>query len=127
METLVQKKWNEILDFIKNEYGISNVSYKTWISNLYVKKVEDNIVYITSDDNNITDNFNHINSKYGIFIQTAINELTDGEYNIKFDNESEDVKTETIRTIQKVNHNQGLSLNPDYTFDNFVVSKCDGS
>ncbi|MBR4343644.1 MAG: chromosomal replication initiator protein DnaA [Lachnospiraceae bacterium] len=123
MDHIVQEKWDEILEFIKTEYGITNVSYKTWISNLYVKKVQDNTVYITSDDTNITDNFSHISSKYGIFIQTAINELTDGDYNIKFDNESDsDITPVGVKDI-KINHNQGLPLNPDYTFDNFVVSK----
>jgi chromosomal replication initiator protein len=123
VDNIVQKKWNEILEFIKNEYGISNVSYKTWISSLYIKKIEDNTVYITSDDSNITENFNHISSKYGIFIQTAINEVTEGDYNIKFDNVTEDTVSAGPVVNVKVPHNQGLPLNPDYTFDNFVVSK----
>ena len=123
MKNIVQEKWEDILEFIKTEYGISKVSFITWISKLYVKKVEDNVVYITSDDSNITSNFTHIRTKYGMFIQTAIQEITDTEYEIKFDNENETSSTSHQEVSQKVSHNQGLPLNPDYTFDNFVVSK----
>ena len=42
VKNIVQEKWEEILEFIKTEYGISKVSFITWISKLYVKRVEDN-------------------------------------------------------------------------------------
>ncbi len=123
MDNIVQEKWDEILEFIKNEYNITNVSYKTWISDLKVKRVEDNIVYITSDNSNITDNFSHIRAKYGLFIQTAIREITEEDFDIKFDNEAETPVKAVSGVSTKSINNQGLPLNPDYTFDNFVVSK----
>ncbi|MBR5179870.1 MAG: chromosomal replication initiator protein DnaA [Lachnospiraceae bacterium] len=124
MGNSVQEKWDEILEFAKHEYNIPNVSFNTWIKDLYIKKVEDNIVYITSDNNNITSNFNYISNKYGIFIKTAIQEMTDIEYDIKFENETDNTNTvKTGVTASKIIHNEGLPLNPDYTFDNFVVSK----
>jgi chromosomal replication initiator protein len=124
MSNLVQEKWDEILDFAKQEYNISNVSFNTWIKDLYVKKVEDNIVYITSDNNNITSNFNHISAKYGFLLKTAIQEMTECAYDIKFESETDSVSTvKASSDSSKVIHNQGLPLNPDYTFDNFVVSK----
>ena len=124
MGNSVQEKWDEILEFAKHEYNIPNVSFNTWIKDLYIKKVEDNIVYITSDNNNITSNFNYISNKYGIFIKTAIQEMTDIEYDIKFENETDNTNTvKTGITASKIIHNEGLPLNPDYTFDNFVVSK----
>ncbi|MCR5727986.1 MAG: chromosomal replication initiator protein DnaA [Lachnospiraceae bacterium] len=126
MKNLVMDKWDEILEFARSEYNISNVSFNTWIKDLYVKKVEDNIVYITSDNSNITSNFNHISTKYGLFLKTAIQEITDSEFDIKFDNNDEDADNDKKSTSSsKVSHtgNEGLPLNPDYTFDNFVVSK----
>ncbi|MCR5205940.1 MAG: chromosomal replication initiator protein DnaA [Lachnospiraceae bacterium] len=124
MSNTVQEKWDEILDFARQEYNISNVSFNTWIKDLYVKKVEDNTVYITSDNSNITSNFNHISTKYGLFIKTAIHEITDTEYDIKFENETDTIGTvSSSAASSKVIHNEGLPLNPDYTFDNFVVSK----
>ena len=123
VKNIVQEKWEEILEFIKTEYGISKVSFITWISKLYVKRVEDNIVYITSDDSNITSNFTHIRTKYGMFIQTAIQEITDTEYEIKFETDNEPAVPFHHEVSNKAPQNQGLPLNPDYTFDNFVVSK----
>jgi len=123
VKNIVQEKWDDILEFIKTEYGITKVSYETWIRDLYVRHVEDNTVYITSDNSNITDNFIHIRSKYGLFIQTAIREITECDYNISFDTGSEPVVDHSRSTVVKNIHNQGLPLNPDYTFDNFVVSK----
>ena len=121
----VQEKWDEILNFFKIEYRITDVSFNTWIKDLYVQKVEDNIVYITSDNSTITSNFNHISNRYGVFIRTSIREFTDNnDYEIKFVNENESVNTKKTQTDPSKNtHNQGLPLNPDYTFDNFVVSK----
>ena len=124
MSSQVQDRWDEILEFTRKEYSIPNVSFNTWIKDLYVKKVDDNVVYITSDTNNITANFSHISTKYGFFLKTAIQEITECEYDIKFDNEAESETTSKASSdSSKVIHNEGLPLNPDYTFDNFVVSK----
>ena len=50
--------------------------------------------------------------------------MTDIEYDIKFENETDNTNTvKTGVTASKIIHNEGLPLNPDYTFDNFVVSK----
>ena len=124
MNNEVQEKWDEILDFFRTEYNIRDVSFNTWIKDLYVKKVEDNIVYITSDDSNITSNFNHISTKYGMFIKTAIREITDNDYEISFENGNESIgSVKSHSDPSRITHNEGLPLNPDYTFDNFVVSK----
>ena len=29
---LIQSKWDEILEYIKNEYNLSDISFNTWIS-----------------------------------------------------------------------------------------------
>ena len=68
MDNIVQEKWDEILEFIKNEYNITNVSYKTWISDLKVKRVEDNIVYI----NNTFKHTNEIKCKYNDIVFALI-------------------------------------------------------
>ena len=124
MNNEVQEKWDEILDFFRTEYDISNVSFNTWIKDLYIKDIEDNIIYITSDDKNITSNFSHISNKYGLLLKTAINEVMDADYEIKFMN-TDDESVPIIKQTASATHrgNLGLPLNPDYTFDNFVVSK----
>ena len=41
--TLIEK-WPEILNTFKQDYDISDVSFKTWIKPLQVKSFEDNVV-----------------------------------------------------------------------------------
>ena len=43
---IVVKKWDEIIHKLKIEYGLSDVSFKTWISPLQVYEVVDSVVYI---------------------------------------------------------------------------------
>ena len=55
MEELV-KKWEEILEYLKNEYAISDVSYNSWLKPLELFQIEDNKLFITynGDQNNMT-------------------------------------------------------------------------
>ena len=43
---LVLENWDEIIQRLKIEHGLSDVSFKTWIAPLEVYKVEDSVVYI---------------------------------------------------------------------------------
>ena len=40
MYNLVVEKWEEILNFFKNEYDIANVSFISWIKPLQIHSVE---------------------------------------------------------------------------------------
>ena len=42
----VTKKWDEIIEKLKIEHGLSDVSFNTWIAPLEVYAVEDSTVYI---------------------------------------------------------------------------------
>lgn len=127
MEHPVTEKWQEILEFIKNEYNITKVSFNTWISNLVVSKEEDGVVYLSfnyDDDESLDSNINYINNKYGKFIKTAIEEITNIKYEISFVTSRENSNSAAqVKNKKTDSTNSGLPLNPDYTFDNFVVSK----
>lgn len=123
MANVIEEKWDEILNFLKTEYNISGVSFKMWLEKLCVNKVEDNIVYLSSTDSSIAENYDHIKRKYGNFIKTSIQEITDLECDIRFETGSETEVNKASAAKQDPAYNVGLPLNPDYTFDNFVVSK----
>ena len=79
METVIKEKWNDILDYLKNEYSINQVCYDTWLLNLKPHSVseEDNIITICIDDEKIGKNSKeYIQNKYGMFIQVSIEVLT---------------------------------------------------
>ena len=42
---LVLENWDEIIQRLKIEHGLSDVSFKTWIAPLEVYKVEDSVVF----------------------------------------------------------------------------------
>ena len=42
----VVEKWDEILQIVKTEHDLSDVSFKTWLKPLTVYQVEGNIVTI---------------------------------------------------------------------------------
>ena len=43
---IVEEKWMEIIEHLRVEHELSNVSFTTWIKPLKVYKVIDNSVYI---------------------------------------------------------------------------------
>ena len=43
---LVREKWNEIIQKLKIEHGLSDVSFKTWIAPLEIYDVTESAVYI---------------------------------------------------------------------------------
>ena len=55
---LVQQKWNEILEAVQKEYQIQDISYKTWIKPLKIDHIENNTIYIlTQEDSDLGINF----------------------------------------------------------------------
>ena len=50
MKDLILAKWNDILNILENEHGISHIMIHTWIEPLKIYSVEDNKVYFTLDE-----------------------------------------------------------------------------
>jgi len=119
----IKEHWNDILTYMKKEYKITDVSYKTWLMNLYFHDIDENILTV-SIDNTLGENaLDFIRNKYGIFLKTAIAELTNEEYEIDFKLKSEIEEQEKKESREKIvdSSNKINYLNDNYTFDNFVV------
>ena len=80
---LIQSKWDEILEYIKNEYNLSDISFNTWIKPLKFHSVENNkvIIIIPFDQSHSK---NYISSKYSLPIKVSITEVTGMEYDVEF-------------------------------------------
>lgn len=118
----ISEKWEEIKQIVKKEYGISEVSYKTWIMPLKIHSVEDNIVKIVipSDQAHIVD---YLTNKYKIYFQVSISEMFDNDYEVSFLLEK-DIKGNEDNSDEKIIYNINYSnanLNAKYNFDTFVV------
>lgn len=124
MKQVIKEKWDDILEYMKKEYNISDVSFKTWIQNLKFYDLEENIITITVEDNLLGDNaIDFIRNKYGLFIKTAIAEVTNEDYEIKFVHQSYINELEKKEEAEKSGNKIAKVgfLNNKYTFDNFVV------
>ncbi len=118
---IVEQKWNEIIEKLKVEYGLTNVSFNTWIKPLKVHEVKNNTVYILCD---LKASIDHIKHKYLLPLHVCIAEVTDEEYEIEFicedDIVTEEKKEENNRIKTII---EQANLNHKYTFDTFVVGK----
>lgn len=130
---IVEEKWPEIIEKLKVEYCLTNISYTTWILPMKIYNVTDNIVFISV---NLKGSIEHVKYKYSLPLKVCIAEVTGIEYEIEFvsedelPDEQEDLhipthpeeseKTKSVKRRRKTIIEKA-NLNPKYTFDTFVV------
>ncbi len=139
MYELVVEKWPEILRFLKTEFDISDISFKSWIAPLKIYSVRNGIVTLLVNDAEMID---FIKRKYSSMLKASIIEITAEDFNVEFATEkdlktleqqqqSEDSENSSPSSSNSSSRNQqnnfllekkkAANLNPNYTFDNFVV------
>lgn len=119
MEAILQK-WEQILDTVREEHELTKVSFDTWLKPLEICSVEDKKLYILVPGEQV--GLNYISKRYELPLKVAIAEITGIEYELVF------VLTEQAKALRNANKKQANSeitehsnLNPNYTFDTFVV------
>lgn len=118
---IIIEKWDEILETVKKEHELSDVSFKTWLKPLKIHKIEDLVVTILVPSQQV--GLNYISKKYALPLKVAISELTGADYDIRFVL-PEDIQDEEKEKVVSTNFNMNkemANLNPKYTFDTFVV------
>ena len=123
---IVAEKWDEIIHKLKIEYGLSNVSFRTWIEPLEVYNISDSTVYILVP---LKSSVDYINQKYLLPFQVCIAEITGQEFEVKFitvdESQNINVKnqddTHNKKNVTQNSIFEQANLNPKYTFDTFVV------
>lgn len=131
MYNLVVSKWDDILEILKKEHDIMDVSFNTWIKPLDVYSVEDNVITLLVPDENIGTSYLH--KKYYLPLKVVIQEVTGEMLDLQFLHKSEiKVKKSTTPSsmdsapsnseeTSNIDLKIAANLNPNYTFDNFVV------
>ena len=121
----VIEKWNEILQMVKEEHGLTDVSFNTWIKPLEVFAIDGNTLYILVPSEQM--GLSYINKKYYLPLKVAVIEVTGIEYDIKFilpdQAQSMNFKESKSAPVEPATPVKGdhSNLNPNYTFDTFVV------
>ena len=125
MMNTVKEKWPEIIEHLRVEHELSNVSFNTWIQPLKVYDVVDNTVFILV---NMNASVEYIEKKYQLPLKVCIAETTGTEYDVVFISEDDDrlneiqtMAIEANQTKKSKSAAEKAGLNPKYTFDTFVV------
>ena len=120
---IVAEKWDEILQTVKIEYDLSDISFNTWIKPLKLYSVEGNVVTILVPSEQV--GLNYINKRYKLPLQVVICEymgienIDDCEINFIL---SDDIKKKAPKkAVSNDTRFEEANLNPRYTFDTFVV------
>jgi chromosomal replication initiator protein len=117
----IESSWDSIKENIRKEYNISDVAYSTWIEPLKYGGIKsNNVIVIIPSDKSLS--LSYIEKKYKDFFNVTIAEMTETNYDVIFMLENSAEKTETIKENPIYNINsENANLNPEYTFDTFVV------
>ena len=121
----VEEKWPQIIENLRVEHELSNVSFSTWIKPLKVYDVINNTVFIMV---NMNSSVEYIEKKYLLPLKVCIAEITGEEYEVSFISEDDDrlneIQNMAVEASQKKRTKsvaERAGLNPKYTFDTFVV------
>ena len=120
MEKVIEK-WDQILNTVKKEHEISDISFDTWMRPLEVYAIEDNTLYILAPFEQMA--LSYIQKKYYLPLKVAIGEVIGEEYDIQFILPEHAKSLNIKKPVKKVASLNGSNsnLNPNYTFETFVV------
>ena len=120
--------WDNIMQLLETQYGISNIIIKTWISTLMLHRVEGKKAYFYVDNKRGIHGVKYLQNKcYDSFLLSAIREcLNDADIDIVIDVYENIVNQDKVPQSPSDDYYYEsqvakMGLNPKYTFENFVV------
>ncbi len=129
MFNFLTQKWEEILDFFKKEFELTDVSFKIWIEPLKVHSVNNGVVTLLVKDDIMMD---YLQKKYYKPLKFSIQEITGEQLDLQFvhENNADSINTSSDNLYKASYGNAApmlnakrleANLNANYTFDNFVI------
>ena len=114
----------ELLEKMKNELQpeLTKISFDTWINTLDINSIEGNHIVFTARSEFHKD---FIENRYKDLILNTLSFITNKKWTLSVINLEKEKKSEE-ETTQVVNNTKkptNVSLNPKYTFENFVVGE----
>ena len=128
LQTLIDK-WDLILSTFKEEHEIIDVSFKTWIKPLKIYKLDGNVLTLTFsslDDDSSADERSiiYVEKRYLKHLTCTICEVMNKEYSVIIMSSAEKKEDELKKKTSSVSTTNNIAtqnLNPNYTFDTFVI------
>lgn len=123
MKNQIKDKWNEIITYLKEEYLVNGVLFRTWIEPLEIISYTNGTLVIAIDESKQGDIINLIDKKYKIPLQVAIEVKTGEQVDIVFKYKSE-IENGGVSSYnkEKILTEKYPFWNSGHTFDSFVVS-----
>lgn len=118
---LIYEKWDEILEYMRTDLELSNLSFNTWIKPLKIHSVDNNVLRILVEVDGAVE---YLEKKYKIALQASIIEIIDQMYEIEFVTKQQaEIEELPIKKTSNLMNEviERANLNPKYTFDTFVV------
>ena len=122
MKELIESKWQEILETLIKDYGVTKVASTTWIEPLTIQSVtDDTITFYTTHGARGIEFIQH--KYYDLYLAMAIQQVTEKKYKILFTGvmQPEQAPVPANKDKSPVSNGNMGNLNPRYTFDTFVV------
>ncbi len=122
MEELKQK-WDIILQTLKEEYDIQDISFKTWIKPIKIYSVSGNKITLLISEEAM--GISYIEKKYLTPLTVTICEVMKREYEVTLISAKEKEAAESSKkkkeTVSAAKSSSLQNLNPNYTFETFVI------
>ncbi len=120
---LLKEQWPAILERVKEDNDLSNVTFTTWLEPLEIHNVDNNTITFIVPSGSM--GINILNRKYSNMLKAAIQHVTSIDFDIRFvtpdaADDTEDIPAKSIASELK-DALERAHLNPKYTFDTFVV------
>jgi chromosomal replication initiator protein len=125
---IIRENWDEILEIMKKEHDISPVAFNTWVKPLTVYSVNGHTITVLINDG-LAQMSSYIKKKFEQPLKVTISEYFNEVYDVNLTTSEELDKLNAAPVIQPekkpavVNTTTNKTLNPNYTFDTFVVGK----
>ena len=128
LQTLIDK-WDLILSTFKEEHEIIDVSFKTWIKPLKIYKLDGDVLTLTfsslDDDSSVDErSIIYVEKRYLKHLTCTICEVMNKEYSVIIMSSAEKKEDELKKKTSSVSTTNNIAtqnLNPNYTFDTFVI------
>ena len=123
MENEIKDKWSEIITYLRDEYLINGVLFRTWIEPLEVISLKNDTLVISINEETQGDILDLIDKRYKIPFQVAIEVKTGKQLDIRFVYKSE-IEEKGVSSYNKENilEEKYPFLKMGHSFDTFVVS-----
>lgn len=120
--SIIEEKWEEIIDLLCTDYSVSYLSYQTWLKPMKVKDFHGNTLTISTGKE---EGVAFISRKYRKQIETSVRDVTGIECEVVFESEggTEDGSSLSNKAVdpmilKKIDE---ANINKSYSFENFVV------